>query len=72
MRKAKIPAEVEVMGRTISKALSDADRRKVTHSVIVGPEELREGRVVLRDMKKREQRTVEIENLSKEILRGTG
>ncbi len=72
LRKAKIPAEVEVMGRTISKALSDADRRKVTHSVIVGPEELREGRVVLRDMKKREQRTVEIENLSKEILRGTG
>jgi len=72
LRKAKIPAEVEVMGRTISKALSDADRRKVTHAVIVGPEELREGRVVLRDMKKREQRTVEIENLSKEILRGTG
>ncbi len=68
LRKAKIPAEVEVMGRTVSKALSDADRRKVTHAVIVGPEELREGRVVLRDMKKREQRMVEIENLSKEIL----
>jgi len=71
LRKAKIPAEVEVMGRTVSKALSDADRRGVTHAVIVGPEELREGRVVLRDMKKREQKAVEIENLSKEILRGT-
>jgi len=68
LRKAKIPAEVEVMGRTISKALSDADRREVTHSVIVGPEELGEGKVVLREMKKRKQRTVEIENLAKEIL----
>jgi len=70
LRKAKIPAEVEMMGRTVSKALSDADRRKVTHAVIVGPEELREGRVVLRDMKKRKQKAVEIEGLSKEILRG--
>jgi len=70
LRKTNIPAEVEMMGRTVSKALSDADRRKVTHAVIVGPEELKEGRVVLRDMRKREQRTVEIENLSKEILRG--
>jgi len=70
LRNTKIPAEVEMMGRTVSKALSDADRRRVTHAVIVGPEELREERVVLRDMKKRKQRVVEIQNLSKEILRG--
>jgi len=72
LRKAKIPVEVELMGRTVSKALSDADRRGVTHAVIVGPEELKEGKVVLRDMKKREQRAVEIKNLSKEILKDTG
>ncbi|UCE15622.1 MAG: histidine--tRNA ligase [Candidatus Bathyarchaeota archaeon] len=71
LRKAKIPAEVEVMGRAVSKALSNADRREVTHAVIVGPEELREGKVVLKDMKNREQRTVEIANLSKEILEDT-
>jgi len=71
LRKAKIPAEVEMMGRTVSKALSDADRRKVTHAVIIGPEELREGRVVLRDMKKREQKAVEIEDLTKEVSGGT-
>jgi histidyl-tRNA synthetase len=71
LRKAKIPAEVEVMGRKVSKALSDADRRGVTHAVIVGPEELGEGRVVLRDMRERKQRTVEIEDLPKEILGGT-
>ncbi len=69
LRKAKIPVEVELMGRTVSKALSDADRRGATHAVLVGPEELKEGKVVLRDMKKREQRVVEIKTLSKEILK---
>jgi len=67
LRKARIPAEVEVMGRTVSKALSDADRRGFTHAVIVGPEELKEGKVVLRDMRKREQRVVEIGDLVKEV-----
>ncbi len=69
LRKAKIPVEVELMGRTVSKALSDADRRGATHAVLVGPEELKEGKVVLRDMKKREQKVVEIKTLSKEILK---
>ncbi|MFQ5999386.1 MAG: histidine--tRNA ligase [Candidatus Bathyarchaeia archaeon] len=69
LRNAGISAEVEVMGRSVSKALSDADRRAVTHAVIVGPEELKEEKVVLRDMRKREQRVVEIKNLSKEILK---
>lgn len=71
LRRARIPVEVEVMGRTVSKALSDADRRKVTHAVIMGPEELREEKVVLRDMEKREQRVVEINNLLKEIMEST-
>jgi histidyl-tRNA synthetase len=68
LRGAGISAEVEVMGRTVSKALSDADRRAVAHAVIVGPEELKGEKVVLRDMKKREQRVVEIRNLCGEIL----
>jgi histidyl-tRNA synthetase len=72
LRKAKIPVEIELMGRTVSKALSDADRRGATHAVIVGTKELKEGKVVLRDLKKREQRPVEIKTLSKEILEDTG
>jgi len=72
LRKAKIPVEIELMGRTVSKALSDADRRGATHAVIVGTKELKEGKIVLRDLKKREQRVVEIKTLSKEILKDTG
>jgi len=67
LRGAGFSVEVEVMGRTVSKTLSDADRRAVAYAVIVGPEELKEEKVVLRDMKKREQRVVEIKNLCKEI-----
>ena len=70
LRSAELSVEVEVMRRAVSKALSDADRRAVAYAVIVGPEELKEENVVLRDMKKREQRAVEIKNLCDEILSG--
>jgi len=68
LRKAGISTELEVMGRTVSRALEDADRKNVTHVIIVGPEELKEGKVVLRNMKKREQTAVEIKSLPKKIL----
>jgi len=42
LRNAELSVEVEVMGRTVSNALSDADRRTATYAVIVGPEELKE------------------------------
>jgi histidyl-tRNA synthetase len=67
LRKSGLPAEVAVMGRSISRALADADRRGVAYAVIVGPKELKEKKVVLREMKKSEQRTVEISNLTEEI-----
>ena len=68
LRKSGLPVEVAVMGRSISRALADADRRGVAYAVIVGPEELEEEKVVLREMKKSEQRTVEISSLIEEIL----
>jgi len=72
LRGAGLSVEVEVTGRTVSKALSDADRRAIAHAIIVGPEELKEEKVVLRDMKKRKQRVVEIKNLCREILGSWG
>ncbi len=68
LRKSGLPVEVAVMGRSISRALADADRRGVAYAVIVGPKELEEEKVVLREMKKSEQRTVPISNLIEEIL----
>jgi histidyl-tRNA synthetase len=59
--------EFEVMGRKMTKALEDADRRKVDYAVIVGERELNEGAVVVRDLAKREQTTVKIARLPEKI-----
>ncbi len=67
LREVMIPTELEVTGRTVSKALSDADRREITYAVLVGPEELAEGKVVLRNLITRKQKTVEIKELVKKL-----
>ncbi len=69
LRKSGLLVEVAVMGRSISKALADANRRKVAYAVIVGPKELEQEKVVLREMKNSTQQTVLISNLTKEILK---
>jgi histidyl-tRNA synthetase len=67
LKKEGIAAEIEVMGRELSKALADADRRGFTYAVIIAPEEAKEDEAILRDMKKREQKTVKTRALVKEI-----
>jgi histidyl-tRNA synthetase len=67
LREANLLVEVEVMGRKMSKALEDADRRKISYAIIVGEREFKEGSVVLRDLSKREQRIVLIERIVDEI-----
>ncbi|MGQ9641412.1 MAG: histidine--tRNA ligase [Candidatus Bathycorpusculaceae bacterium] len=71
LRTAGIPVEVEVMGRKVTKALEDADRRRIGHAIIVGDKELKEGAVVLRDLRRREQKTVKVENLVDELKKST-
>jgi len=68
IREAGICVEIEVMGRTVSKALSDAGRRGVTHVIILGPKELEEGKVVLRDMERKEQKTLSLQEILKELM----
>lgn len=68
LRNRGLFVEVAVMGRSIRRALTDADRRNVDYAVIVGPKELEEKKVVLRKMKESKQRTVEISSLAEEIL----
>jgi histidyl-tRNA synthetase len=67
LRDADIPAEVEVMGRKMTKALEDADRRRMHYAIIVGERELKEEAVVIRNLKKREQGTVKIEKIVEKI-----
>ncbi|MCW4008228.1 MAG: histidine--tRNA ligase [Candidatus Bathyarchaeota archaeon] len=67
LRDAGVSVEFEVMGRKMAKALEDADKRKVDYAVIVGERELKEGTVVVRDLAKREQTTVDIAKLAAKI-----
>jgi histidyl-tRNA synthetase len=67
LRNAGVPAELEVMGRSVTRALQDADRRGVTHAIILGPKEIEKQEVTLRDMKEREQHTIKTQNLLQEI-----
>jgi len=60
-------AEIETMGRSVSQALSDADRKGITRTVIVGPREMEESKVVLRDMKERSQESVDLEHLLRKL-----
>ena len=64
LRNNAVPTEVEVTGRTMSKALRDANRREITHVIIVGPEELKKSKVVLRNMKEEKQDIIEIEKVA--------
>ncbi|MGC9345378.1 MAG: histidine--tRNA ligase [Candidatus Bathyarchaeales archaeon] len=67
LRDAGILVEVEVMGRKVTKALEDADRRKIDYAIIVGERELKERAVVVRNLRKREQKTVKIERILETI-----
>lgn len=67
LRSVGFPTEVEVMKRNVTRALQDADRRGITYAVIVGSKELETNKVVLRDMRKREQKTIELADLTKKI-----
>jgi len=67
LRDAGVPVEFEVMGRKMAKALEDADKRKMDYVIIVGERELREGKVVVKDLAKRTQVEVEILGLAEKI-----
>ena len=67
LREAGTPVYFEVMGRKMGKALEDADKRKADYAVIVGERELKEGKVVLKDIAKRTQSEVEINALKEKV-----
>jgi histidyl-tRNA synthetase len=67
LRKGGVAVELETMGRSVSNALSDADRRGITHAVIVGSREMKERKVILRFMRERAQETIPLEQLLENI-----
>ncbi|UCH31139.1 MAG: histidine--tRNA ligase [Candidatus Bathyarchaeota archaeon] len=64
LRGRGIAVEFEVMGRTVTRALQDADRRKTTFALILGPKELKDGKIVLRHLKTHKQQLVDIKDVA--------
>lgn len=67
LRDDGLPVEFEVMGRKMAKALEDADKRNVEYAIIVGERELKEGKVVMKDLSNRKQTEIEIKDLVQKI-----
>ena len=58
LRTAGLRVDVDLMGRSLAKAISYADSRGAKHAVIVGPKELAAGSITFRDMRTGEQKQV--------------
>ena len=61
LRRAGIPTELEIMGWTLKKAISKASKMGTPHVAIVGPREMAEKTVTLRDMNSKTQTTTTID-----------
>ncbi len=58
LRKEGFRIGIDLMGRNLSKALSYADSRNAKRAIIVGPEDMEEGRVTIKNMGTGEQERV--------------
>jgi histidyl-tRNA synthetase len=67
LRNGGVPVELEVTGRTVTRALQDANRKGITHVVIIGPKEIEKQEVTVRNLQKREQHAIRTRNLLEEI-----
>jgi len=64
---AGVPTELEIMGRKMTKALEDANRRNMSYAVIIGERELKDGNVIVRDLVQRVQTKVKVEDVAEAV-----
>ncbi len=67
LRKEGYRVDIDLMGRSLSKSLSYADSRDVRYAIIIGPDDLAEGRVTIRNMGTGNQERVFRESVPKRL-----
>lgn len=67
LRDADIAAELALVERSLSNQLKYANSRNISYAVIIGPKDMKEDKVTLRDMKTGEEKKIVIYELVKEI-----
>jgi histidyl-tRNA synthetase len=65
LRSVGVRAGVDLMGRSLNEALSHANKMKIRFALILGPKELEQKKVILRDLTKRTQRKLRLEQAVK-------
>jgi len=63
LRKNNIPTDFDFRARKLTKQLEYADSLGIRYVVIIGPNEIKNKKVKIRDMLKREEREIEIEKI---------
>ena len=67
LRKAGIPSETDLMKRKLRKQLEYVDSKGIPFAVIVGPKDLAEGRVTVRNMETGEEEKVALDGLAEAL-----
>jgi histidyl-tRNA synthetase len=70
LRAANVPADMDLMGRSISKAMAYANSVGAEKAIIIGDKELAEGTVTVRDMKSGEQTKYPASDVLRGFLKG--
>ncbi|MBM3309571.1 MAG: hypothetical protein FJY77_04885, partial [Candidatus Altiarchaeales archaeon] len=68
LRKKNFRVDLDLMNRKLARVLEYASSIKAKYAIIVGLKELKEGKVVLRDMNRKEQKEVKIQDLEKILI----
>ena len=63
LRSHNIPTEIYIGNAKLEKQLKYADQKGIPYAIIIGPEEIAKNIVILKDLQKRIQKTMTIENL---------
>jgi histidyl-tRNA synthetase len=63
LRDARIPSDVDVKHKSLAKQLEYADSLGIPYALIVGPQEVKLGQFKLRDMKKRTEESLTLDEI---------
>jgi len=69
LRNLGIPGDIDVKRKSLAKQLEYANSLGIPYALIVGPQEIESGRFKLRDMKKRTEETMTLDEIIGRISR---
>jgi histidyl-tRNA synthetase len=67
LRKGGVSADFDLIGRNLRKQLDYINAKKIPYAVVMGPEEVKTKKLVLRDMKSGQEKKLELDKLIKEL-----